>query len=149
MTTAAKTSKASSNGEASSLSSAQILKAAIFDAEDLVYEDVVVPEWRGVTVRVRGLSAEGRADFFLRGQAKTEEEELLRQRVSSAMMVALTVEDPKTSDKLFDVDNKDEIEALMKKSGAVIDRLNTVALRLSGMIREVTTEAATQFQRAD
>jgi hypothetical protein len=100
---------------------------AILGAADLKSEDIFVAEWDG-WVRVRGLTGTERdayenSIFLGKGRANYDN---IRAR-----LVALTVVDPETGERLFK-DEKD-VSALGGKSSAALDQLFAAAQRLSGL----------------
>lgn len=106
------------------LSKSQILAAA-----DLVTEDVEVPEWGG-TVRVRAITAAERDAFetSVVGDGKGKRN-LVNLR---ARLAALAVVD-EAGQRLF---TDSEVEVLGGKSGAALDRVYSVAQRLSGLTEQ-------------
>jgi len=100
---------------------------SILSADDLPKELVEVPEWGG-EVYVRCLTAGERDDWEAsvvslekNGKTKTDMKNL------RAKLVARTVCD-KSGKRVF---NDSQIEALSNKSAAALDRIYTVAARLS------------------
>jgi len=105
-------------------------RTAILEAKDLPFEDVDVPEWGG-TVRIAGMTGEAATAFSdemvemdSRGQVKS-----VKMENFMAKMLAMTIVD----DDFKAVFSKEDIEALGKKSAAVLKRLSEVAMRLSGL----------------
>lgn len=100
---------------------------AILAVEDLVYEEVAVPEWGG-TVRVRGMTGDER-DAFEVGLALAREASSaqLTDAHIRARLVALTVVD-ESGARLF---SEADIPLLGRKSAAPLDRLYEAAQRLS------------------
>lgn len=104
-----------------------ITKEAVLTVSDLKHEDVPVPEWGG-TVRVRELTARERDAF----------ESTLRPATGSAapdtanLRARLCVRSIVGEDgsRLF---NDEDADALGSKSAQVVDRIFTVAQRLSGI----------------
>ena len=105
--------------------------SSILDAADIEYEDVDVPEW-GVKVRVRGMDGEGRdayeASLFALRQAGDSAQMEAKFGNRRARLLVRCLYDPDTDERL-----PISAEQLSRKSGAVLDRLSEVALRLSGM----------------
>lgn len=107
-----------------------LTKDAILAAQDLPAEDVDVPEWGGA-VRVRGMTAAERDGFettCFDGKGK------LIVPNFRAQLVARCVVDEAGARIFGDA----EIDVLGGKSGAAVDRLFDVALRLSGMEKPET-----------
>jgi hypothetical protein len=104
---------------------------AIFAVSDLQTEDVPVPEWGG-TVRVKGLTGSERDAFeesCVSGKGKNASFKMTNIR---AKLVAKTVVDEK-GELIF---KEADVEALGKKSGAALDRVFSVAQRISGITKE-------------
>ena len=109
----------------------------ILSADDIGVEDVEVPEWGG-TVRVQGLNGQERDGFeaaMTEKRGKSYEANLSNIR---AKLVARTVVDA-DGNRLF---GDDQVSKLGKKSGAALERVFSVARRLSGMTSEDVEELA-------
>lgn len=118
-----------------------LTKDAILSANDLVTEDVEVPEWGG-TVRVRAISGTERDTFeqtIVTRRGKNVQTNLANIR---AKMVALCVVD-EAGQRLF---NDSDVAALGKKSAAALDRVFTVAQRLAGLTDEDVDELAENLE---
>lgn len=106
-------------------------REAIFAVNDLQTEDVEVPEWGG-TVRVKGLTGTERDSFeesCISGKGKQASFKMSNIR---AKLVAKTVVDEEGNSIFKEAD----VEALGRKSGSALDRVFTVAQRLSGITKE-------------
>lgn len=106
-------------------------REAIFAVSDLQTEDVSVPEWGG-TVRVKGLTGSERDAFeesCVSGKGKNVSFKMTNIR---AKLVAKTVVDEE-GNLIF---KEADVEALGKKSGAALDRVFSVAQRISGITKE-------------
>src|SRR5690349_15146048 len=101
-------------------------KDQILSATDLPLEEVPVPEWGG-SVFVKTMSGTER-DAFEEGivEARKSGTELVNIRARLAVYVVCD----KTGARLF---TDDDAEALGKKSGKALDRIFSVAQRLSGI----------------
>lgn len=105
-----------------------LTRDVILQADDILIEDVYIPEWGG-TVRVRGMTGTERDKFESeiveqdRGEVRVQAENL------RAKMLALVCINADGS-KLF---QQSDIEALGGKSAAALQRLFEVAQRLSGL----------------
>jgi hypothetical protein len=100
----------------------------ILGAVDNPAERVSIPEWGG-DVLVRGMTGTERDRFEkmsveMRGNKRVVVEKHIRARVASICLV------DSNGDKLF---TPKDVEALSEKSGAALDRVFAVAMRLSGM----------------
>ena len=114
-----------------------LTKERILAVDDIVTEDVDVPEWGG-TVRVRGLSGVERDAFeasMIERRGKKVETNLTNLR---AKLVAASVVDEKGSRLFSDAD----VKALGAKSAAGLDRVYDVAQRLSGISDDDVDELA-------
>lgn len=112
----------------------------ILKAQDLVTEDVDVPEWGGA-VRVKALSGAERDRFeasIIGENTKSKRRNLANLR---ARLVALAVVDEE-GENIF---RFSDVEALGKKSAAALDRIFDAAMRLSGMRDEDVEELAENF----
>lgn len=103
----------------------------ILGADDLAREMVAVPEWGG-ELYVRCLTGSERDRFEAEMLADPEEDHRKRFLNLRARLVVLAVCDEHNL-PLFMLN---DVEALGRKSAKVLDRLFSVAQRLSGMTRE-------------
>ena len=115
------------------------LRKTILESEDIQTEIVPVPEWNGVKVEVRGMSARERSKLLKRATAGGGELDL--ERWFPELIIA-TVFDPETGDKVFEPADRD---ALNGKNGAAISRITDVASRLSGLSDNAVEEAKQDF----
>ena len=118
-----------------------LTKDAILAANDLVTEDVEVPEWGG-TVRVRAISGAERDAFeqaIVTRKGKNVTTNLANIR---AKMVALCVVD-ENGQRLFA--DKDVL-LLGTKSAAALDRVFTVAQQLAGLTDKDVDELAENLE---
>ncbi|MGW4986313.1 hypothetical protein ACWEQ3_01500 [Streptomyces mirabilis] len=106
---------------------------AILAAEDKNYEDVPVPEWGG-SVRVAGMTGADRnsyqASMVVLGPNGSVQRLNMADQLAKLLSRSLVDED---GNRLF---SDKDIKALSAKSGAVLDRLGDVAMRLSGLRKE-------------
>ena len=99
------------------------LRSRILAVDDRPYEDVEVPEWEGMTVRVRGLSAKAAEAFAKRhGGADTEG--------GLADLLIDALEDPTTGEPIF---TRDDLDALSDKAIPALAMLSKKAMGLSGL----------------
>lgn len=108
-----------------------LTRDAILGASDIKTEDVHVPEWGG-TVRVKGLTAAQRDRFeadSVTGNGKRRDVNLINIR---ARLVALSIVGEDGA-QLF---NPGDVKALGDKSAGALDRVFSVASRLSGIGEE-------------
>lgn len=105
------------------------LRDQILDFTDLPSEDVTVPEWGGMTVHVRGLTAAERDAFeadSITGRGRNRDVNL--RNIRARLVVRCLVDDDGA--RVF---GDDDVDALGGKSAAALNRLFDVASRLSGL----------------
>jgi hypothetical protein len=114
---------------------ALLTRDAILDAQDIKYEYVDVPEWGG-TVRVRGMTGTERDQYDVESAmaARAGGSALSDFRVRR---IARCIVD-EDGNRIF---TDKDIRTLGSKSGAVIDRVDDVAARLSGLTETSAKEA--------
>lgn len=115
------------------------LRKTILEAVDLQSEDVTVPEWGNITVRIKGMSGLERARFMNR---VAKDNEVNFERWYPEVLIA-TLYDPTTGDKVFEPADRD---AINQRSGAVIQRLGDRAARLSGLMDASVAEAEAEIK---
>lgn len=101
------------------------LRKTILEADDIISEDVEVPEW-DTTIQVRGMNGKERAKL-LKGAAAGGEVNM--EKWFPDLLIA-TVHDPETGEKVFEPADRDALNA---KSGSAIATIADVAARLSGL----------------
>jgi hypothetical protein len=107
---------------------AYLSKAAILGASDLPTQDVHVPELGG-DVRVRGLTGTERDAFEATiAQRKGKDVKMNLQNVRARLVSLSTVDE--NGERLF---SDADVVALGGKSAAALERVFTVAMRLSGL----------------
>lgn len=116
------------------------LKEAILAAEDIGHEDVEIPEWGGITVRMRGMSS-AQADAY---QAKRMAMRFKAQQTGDvgamevalndhrAELVAKCMVDPETGRRIF---SDSEAKSLAGKNAGIVKGLFVLVEHLSGMSR--------------
>ena len=113
------------------------MKAKIRLAKDIDREHVNVPEW-DVTIEVRSMTVRQRAAFVAASQDNSEESGDRIENVYGQILCTCCL-DPETGEAIFD---EDDLSWLMtEKSGAVIDRLVTRCLEVSGLKEKAIDEA--------
>ena len=110
------------------------LRSKILGSKDLPSEIVEVPQWK-VKVKVVGMSAGARGLLIEKSMNKKTGE--LDFTKLYPLLVVDTVYDPDTDEKVFE---HDDIEELLKKSGAAMEVIGQAALRLSGFDGEDVEE---------
>jgi hypothetical protein len=111
------------------------LRDQIFAVEDIRKEIVEIPEWGGIKIEVRSLTGGDRARILETGVDAHGNVSL--QRVYPEMVIASAF-DPESGERIFEEADKD---GLMAKNALAIDRLATVATKLSGLNDEAVEEA--------
>ncbi len=106
-------------------------RAKIKAVNDVVVEDVDMPEWGG-SVRVRGMSGTERDAFeaasLLPARGKHGTREVNLRNIRARLVACCAIDEQ--GDRLF---GDDDLTWLGEKSGAALDRLADVAKRLSGL----------------
>lgn len=101
------------------------LKQSILECSDLAEEVYEVPEWGGVSILLRGLTCEQ--------LSRTRSTSTRNGQMDNGLLGVLTLiegaNDPQTKKQLFEQAHRD---ALLKKNAAVVDRIATRILNLSG-----------------
>ena len=123
--------------------STYLSKDAILSAQDIKREEVQVPEWGGA-VLVQGLTGTERDAFegsMIEGKGKNAAVNLRNLR---AKLVARSIVDEEGKRIFADAD----IAALSAKSAAALDRVFTVAQRLSGISQEDVEELTKNSETA-
>jgi len=92
---------------------------------------LVIPEWDGVDVTLRGMTGAQRMDLVEQTEGKA------RKHFYADILIALAY-DPDTGEPMFDPADRDWI---MGKSGAVLERLGKEAVRISGVSVEDAEDA--------
>jgi hypothetical protein len=113
------------------------LRDQILAIEDIEEELVDVPQW-GVKVLVRGMDGSARAKFMQRSARSANRDGNVDLEAFYPQLIIATSFDPDTDEKLFDPADKD---VLNTKSGAALQVLADVALRLSGIGANALEEA--------
>jgi hypothetical protein len=102
------------------------IRDRILAAEDIPVELVDVPEW-GVSILVKGMTGADRG--LLMEEAIDPATGEVNLQVIYPDAVILTSHDPETGARIFSTEDR---AALLSKSGLAIDRVATVAMKLSG-----------------
>ena len=117
---------------------AKALRDKILNAKDIKSEVVHIDEW-DADVQVRGLTGAERADLIAKATVKETDDkgEVIASSVDQLVLLPLliiaTTTDPADGEQLFSDADRD---ALNDKSSSAIDKVSSVALRLSGMTKE-------------
>ncbi len=105
------------------------LRDKVFLAQDIAKELVSVPEW-GVEIEVRTMTALERSALL--GAAYDENGRPDLTRIYPELLIAACY-DPQSGEKVFEPADRD---ALNGKSGAALERVAQVAVRLAGLSRQ-------------
>jgi predicted trehalose synthase len=108
----------------------------ILAMQDIEIEEVVVPEWGGGKVYVCGLTSAGKNAYessLFEIKGKTQK---MRLENATAKLLVRTLVD-RDRRPLF---TETQVEALGRKSAAVLERLQRIAQRLSGMTQAEVEE---------
>lgn len=119
---------------------ALLSKESILAVHDVVTEVVEVPEWGGA-VRVKGLTGAERDAFEGEVIQRSGRDVTTNTRNMRARLVVLSVVDDEGK-RLFGFP---DIEALGAKSARALDRIFSVAMRLSGLRDEDVEELTERF----
>lgn len=122
------------------------LKAAILAADDISFEDITIPEWGDVKVRVRGLDANDFTAATKAAQVKAGNETTVDLHNLYAALVIKGLYDPSTDTPIF---TDADIKAVMGKSMKVIERVTTLVNKLSGMDDKGSKEKALEAAGKD
>lgn len=98
------------------------------------FEDEEVPEW-GVTVRLRELSGDERADLEEWWAATPDGD---RKRRFRAVLLVKTLVDPETGEHIL---TDEDVDGLLRQPDSLLDRLWAKAANMSGL-RKQDVEAA-------
>jgi hypothetical protein len=121
-----------------------LTKDQILAAADLPEEVVDVPEWGG-KVLIRGMTGAERDAFEESVMVTRGNSRELNLRNFRAKLVALSIVDPVTKERMF---SDNEIAELGKKSARALQRVFEAALRLNGMTSESVEELTKSTEEA-
>ena len=105
------------------------LRDQILACKDIQSEVVEVPQW-GVTVEVRGMTARQRALVL---QESVDAKGAVNLQKLYPQLVVMSTYDPETSEPVF---LSGDFDAVAEKSGAALEVIAQVAMRLSGFNTE-------------
>lgn len=112
------------------------LRDAIIQADDIQVEVVPVPEWGGIQIEVRGMNGHARAKYM--EMFRDEETGRINYPALYPTAIIECAYDPETGERIF---NDDDEPIINQKSGKALERLASVAMRLSGMSEDSEKEA--------
>lgn len=113
-------------------------KAEILGQNDLVTEDVQIPEWGGAWVRVRTLQANER-DWFEASTVQRNGKEITTNLQNIRARLCLLCMVDENNERLFQPEDEFPLGG---KSAAALDRIFSVAQRLNGLRDEDVEELA-------
>ena len=102
------------------------LRERIIARDDSKKEVVEVEEW-GEKVEVRSLSGTQRAKLIRQARKEGNDADAVNLH---AILFTDTLFDPETGEKIF---QPEDMDVILEKSAAVLDRLGQIAFRLSGL----------------
>lgn len=112
------------------------LKEAILNAEDIKHKDVEIPEWGGVTVRVKALNTSQFADYQAKSMAMRQEKGSggvdFQVRNRNAQLVVQCLYDPESGERIF---KDNEAKVLLNKNAGTVNALFALIQDLSGLNR--------------
>jgi hypothetical protein len=127
---------AGSNGKLS-------LRDQILQCDDIQVESVTVPELGGVTLEVRGMDGDSRANW-MRDYRDPDSGEINYQNLYPVMVIE-TCFDPSSGEPVF---TAADAAGLGKKSGAALERVARVSMRLSGLTESAEDELGKDSSKA-
>jgi len=128
------------------------LRNRILAARDLKSDVMDIPEWDGVTIEVRGMSGRVRAKFIETMFEKGLTNEQDQAKMGAAMIplfpefVLDAVCDPSTGERVFEAGDLDE---LLRKNGAVLERIALKVIELSGLSNQGTDKNGQPINAVD
>jgi 3-hydroxyisobutyrate dehydrogenase-like beta-hydroxyacid dehydrogenase len=105
------------------------LKDKILNINDVTREVVKIDEW-GLEVEVRSMTGAARAAIVQAGAVEGKSPDLNR---FTADIVVMCTFDPETGEQVFD---ETDAASVMEKNGAALEKIVTVAMRLSGFAKD-------------
>ena len=102
----------------------------ILEIDDIVYEDVPVPEWGG-TVLVQSLSGAERDAYELSLVVIKGKKTSINMKNMRARLISMSIIDGRGTRKRVFTDK--DVVKLGDKSGKALDRVSTVCTRISGL----------------
>ncbi len=116
------------------------LRDQILAADDLTAETMTIPEWGDAVIEIRTMTAEERTNFM--GLAYDSSSGDLNFSVLYAAIVIASVYDPETGLQLF---TQEDGHALGQKNGAIMERIATKAMEMSGLTEAAVDDAGKGF----
>jgi len=110
------------------------LRDQILSIADSTSEIVDVPEWK-LKVEVRSMSGAARANLVQAGALQGQLPDM--SKFTSDIVVMCTF-DPLTGEQIF---TKEDADLIMEKNGSALEKIVTVAMRLSGFSKDAIDAA--------
>ena len=104
------------------------LRDLIVSKVDLRYEIVEIPQWE-CSIKVQGLTAKQRSELMRTSFIGNE----VNLDIMYPKLVLASCYDPETDELIFDAG---DAELIMSKSGEVVEKLASTAMKLSGLSAE-------------
>lgn len=110
------------------------LRNKILESDDIKEEEVIVDEW-DCKIKVKGLTGKSRSEIL--NEAIDSQGNFDFTKIYPDLVIA-TAHNPETDEKIFQREDRDTIN---KKSGAALEKIAEVAVRLSGLQEAAQEEA--------
>lgn len=117
------------------------LRDHILQCDDVQKEIVHIPQW-GVNVAVHGMSGAARTAMI---QNAADNDGVMNFSKMMPDIVIMCTYDPESGEQVFSEQDRD---ALMMKSGAVLDTIVNTAMKLSGLLDGAVDQAGKTFLTA-
>lgn len=117
------------------------LRATVLESDDIESEEITIDQW-GVTLLVKGMSGGDRAKFIKRSSRGGEVD---LERFYPEVVIATCFDPANPDEKVFEPADRD---ALSAKSGAALEQVATMALRLSGMTQTAVKDEVESLREA-
>lgn len=114
------------------------LRDQIFAVDDLVEEELDIPEWK-CKVLIRALAGSERSKLFQQNMRGDGKPDLVKMYPALAIVSA---RDPETKELIFHPADRDMLNT---KSGAALERIAGVAMRLNGFQPEQLKQMEENF----
>lgn len=112
------------------------IRDQILSTDDIVQEDMIIPEWGDVKILVRSMTAGERTSMM--GAAYNQDSGSMNFGSIYGLIIVKSVYDPDTGTPVF---SEDDIPTLNEKNGAVVERIAQTAMRLAGLTTDSLDEA--------
>lgn len=106
------------------------IASIVASADDIEHEDLTVPQWDNVVIRIKSMDLAKRGAYLERLIKARENEDDMAYAQLQAELVVHCATDPDDGSQAFDVS---DIPMLLTKHGGVVNRLSNRASVLSGL----------------